>query len=429
MEANNLFTDHQFGFRKGHSCTTQLIEVLDTWTNSLDSKSDVDVIYFDFQKAFDTVPHRRLLKKLEAYGVKGKVHRWISEFLKERKQRVVLNGKYSSWMDITSGIPQGSVLGPVLFLIYINDLPESVANAIKLFADDTKLYGPSNNIFDQESIQEDVNNLEGWSKTWQLQFNTDKCKHLHLGKSYSPDGYKLSDKIIQKTECEKDIGVHIDSQLKFNTHISIAVKKANQKLGIIKRNFSHLDKDSFLSLYKSLVRPHLEYASSAWYTLYKKDAISIENTQRWATKLIREINHLSYSERLRSLGLPSLEYRRIRADMVQTYKYIKGLDKSYQRLFEINEETRTRSNGLKLKKGHCRLELRRNSFTNRIINTWNSLPNEIVNAKSLNQFKNKLNTHWKRQDIKFQPKCLIPHAETRGFSQNTRMDLESQQTM
>ena len=136
----SLIVDEQHGFMVGRSCSSQLISVLDVWTQILDKRESLDAVYLDFQKAFDTVPHQRLLTKLKAYGVHGSVHEWINSFLSQRKQRVVVNGAYSQWNDVTSGIPQGSVLGPVLFIIYINDLPETVESMVHIFADDTKIY-------------------------------------------------------------------------------------------------------------------------------------------------------------------------------------------------------------------------------------------------------------------------------------------------
>ena len=142
MEKHKLFTIHQHGFRKGTSCITQLIEVLDDWTEQLDDKNAIDTIYLDFQKAFATVPHQRLINKLQSYGICGNILGWIKDFLANRKQKVVINGTGSNWTPVTSGIPQGSVLGPILFTIYmyINDLSDVVQNIVKLFADDTKLY-------------------------------------------------------------------------------------------------------------------------------------------------------------------------------------------------------------------------------------------------------------------------------------------------
>ena len=144
-------------------------------------KNNTDIIYLDFQKAFDTVPHKRLLQKLKGYGIISHLLKWIENVLKDRQQRVVLNNSHSMWAPVTSGIPQGSVLGPILFTIYINDLPDIVKNITKLFADDTKIYSIVNNTTDKENLQTDLNNLTYWSKTWLLIFNKKKCKHLHLG--------------------------------------------------------------------------------------------------------------------------------------------------------------------------------------------------------------------------------------------------------
>ena len=281
MESNDLFSQHQHGFRKGRSCITQLIEVLDKWTEELDTRHSLDTIYLDFRKAFDTVPHLRLLNKLQAYGIRGKIYNWIKDFLTDRKQRVVLNGISSDWTTVTSGIPQGSVLGPVLFLIFINDLPEVVENYIKLFADDTKLYARVGTDYQRNSLQKDIDSVMNWSDRWQLRFNTSKCKHLHLGPETNSQ-YQMEGRTLERTPEEKDLGVTVDETLKFQSHISTSVKKANRKLGFIYRTFTCLDKDMFLNLYKSLVRPHLEYGSTVWSVLYKKDAISIENVQRRA---------------------------------------------------------------------------------------------------------------------------------------------------
>ena len=164
METNNLFTKHQFGFRGGHSCVTQLLHTFEEWSKAIDDRHSVDVLYLDFRKAFDTVPHQRLLKKLNAYGISGHILNWIEHFLKERKQRVSISGHLSDWADVLSGIPQGSVLGPTLFLIFINDLPDRVNSLVKIFADDTKMYSIINDQSDIDSLQKDLDNLAEWSE-------------------------------------------------------------------------------------------------------------------------------------------------------------------------------------------------------------------------------------------------------------------------
>ena len=178
MGTNNLFTDAQHGFISGRSCTTQLLEFMEEITLSLDKGEDVDIIYLDFAKAFDKVPHRRLLKKLSGYGIKGKIYTWIKEFLSNRKQRVAISGVFSEWKHVTCGIPQGSVLGPILFLIFINDMPEVLNCCAKFFADDAKVYSPIKAENDRIRLQVGVNNAEEWAKVWNTFFHARKCKHL-----------------------------------------------------------------------------------------------------------------------------------------------------------------------------------------------------------------------------------------------------------
>ena len=186
----SLIVDEQHGFMEGRSCSSQLISVLHVWTQILDKKELLDAVYLDFQMAFDIVPHQRLLTKLKAYGVHGSVHAWINSFLSQRKQRVFVNGAYSQWNDVTSGIPQGSVLGPTLFIIYINDLPETVESNI--FDDDTKIYRKIATENDCVELQKDLDILEEWSNKWLLSFNAKKCKVMRLGGQHPEFIYKMT---------------------------------------------------------------------------------------------------------------------------------------------------------------------------------------------------------------------------------------------
>jgi hypothetical protein len=244
MEENNFFTVHQHGFRKGRSCVTQLIEVVEKWSEELDNHNSIDTIYLDFQKAFDTVPHKRLMHKLKGYGISGNLLHLIEDFLHDRKQRVLLNGAHSAWSTVTSGIPQGSVLGPILFTIYINDLTDVIENMVKLVADNTKVYAAVNNTDEIDSLQSDIERLMNWSDTWLLKFNKSKCKHTHLGPE-TGTSYSMLDDTIELSNEGKDLGITIDSKLNFQQHIHIQVKKANKKLGIINRTFNYMDKEMF----------------------------------------------------------------------------------------------------------------------------------------------------------------------------------------
>ena len=308
LKRNNLLSNKQFGFLRGRSTVLQLLKVLDNWTETLNiSGAKIDSIYMDFQKAFDKVPHKRLLTKVNGYGLNGEIHDWIRAFLSNRSHKVCVNGEMSSSAEVTSGIPQGSVLGPALFVLYINDLPDELQNEVYLFADDTKIFSQIRNVSDAEHLQDDINLLGEWSRKWLLSFHPDKCKVLHLGKTnVNHHGYSLDGVELATTECEKDLGVSMDNKLKFDTHINEKVNKANAIMGIIRRSFRHLDPDTFSRLYKALVRPHLEYAVSVWNPYHIKDIKKLEQVQRRATKQITGLKDLSYDQRLQRLKLPTL---------------------------------------------------------------------------------------------------------------------------
>jgi hypothetical protein len=280
LQNNKLLSEEQFGFRPKRSCTSQLLTTCDSWSQSIEEGDNIDVIFLDYRKAFDTVPHKRLAAKLEAYGVQGPLKQWIEDFLSDRVQRVVVAGECSEWADVTSGMPQGSVLGPVLFVIYINDLPENVSCQTKMFADDTKLFGVANGPQDHQQMQQSISSVCGWSHTWQLGFNVGKCKAMHIGKSNPNTQYVMEGNPLTTVEEETDLGVTIDKGLTFAAHVAKKVSKANQILGLIRRTFRWLDKDAFLYLYKAKVSPHLEYATTAWSMSRKHEARLIIGVQR-----------------------------------------------------------------------------------------------------------------------------------------------------
>src|SRR5664279_4105275 len=167
LEDNNILTPRQHGFRSGHSCEIQLILAIDDWAKALDSGYRTDIAIFDFSKAFDSVPHRRLLSKIESYGIQGNTLNWIESFLSNRSQRVVINGSQSSWLPVTSGVPQGTVLGPLLFLLYINDIASDIKSEIRLFADDCILYRKIMSDHDTAQLQDDIDRLHSWTVIWQ----------------------------------------------------------------------------------------------------------------------------------------------------------------------------------------------------------------------------------------------------------------------
>ena len=395
LEDNSIISDSQHGFRNKRSCLTNLLDffqgIYENWDNSIPS----DIIYLDFQKAFDKVPHERLIMKLKAAGIGDNLTAWIKDWLTGRKQRVLLNGKDSEWLPVTSGVPQGSVLGPILFIIYINDLEVGLKSSISKFADDTKVGGKALTTADCEIIQNDINQIIKWSEKWQMSFNPDKCKVMHVGSRNSNFSYKMQGKPLQAVQEESDLGVTISSDLKHTKHCKAACKKANTMLGFIARNFEYKTPEVVLTLYNSMVRPHLEYAVQFWSPNYRKDIESLERVQRRATKMIPSLRAQPYEVRLKRLNLFSLEKRRLRGDLIQVYKYLnKFSNVDHSKLFELQTNLRTRNNGQSIQTRRCNTDIGRSYFSNRVIRHWNNLPAEVVNARTINSFKNRIDRYF-----------------------------------
>ena len=271
-----LIRDSQHGFMRHKSCLTNLIKFYDTVEKMIDNGDAVDVVFLDFQKAFDKVPHQRLILKVKGFGIDGKILSWIKDWLCDRQQRVVLNGFMSDWSSVCSGVPQGSVLGPLLFVLFINDIDTCVSSKILKFADDTKLFRKVSSQADIEAIREDLTNLFRWSEDWQMLFNIEKCKVLHIGKNNGKEIFSMGGKVLESVEEEKDLGVIVNYDLKVSKQCTKVVKTAHRVLGMISRSFTYKDKVVILQLYKTLVRPHLEYCVQAWRPHLQKDIVLME---------------------------------------------------------------------------------------------------------------------------------------------------------
>ncbi len=398
LESNHIITSVQHGFRPGHSCLTQLLELMEDFSNYFDSSDPFDCIYLDFAKAFDRVPHIRLLTKIYNCGIRGNLFLWIKDFLHNRIQRVVIKENKSDWIQVTSGIPQGSVLGPLLFTIFINDLPSEIRSHIKIFADDTKIY---NSISNSNVLQDDLDKLLVWSRKWLLPFNVDKCKVIHYGRHNIDTQYFMNNMLLAADDSIKDLGVLFQSNLKFDQHIHTITASANGRIGIIRNTFHKIDCYGFLILYKALIRPILEYCVTIWSPHLRKHEIELETIQRRATKLVPRLCHLSYADRLKALKLDTLYYRRRRCDLLQVFRIINKIDSiPPDNFFEFNTGI-TRGHCKKLIKPRATTTTKQYSFAHRVINDWNSLPNEVVVAKSLNSFKSLLGKHWSNIDFRY----------------------------
>ena len=238
MEFHNILTIFQHGFRHGHPCVTKLLVTLQDIIHMYDEKHQVDLAILDFSKAFDTVPHRRLLHKLQHYTISNNTLAWNEAFLTHRVQKVVVEGETSDEVEVESGVPQGTVLGPLLFLIFINDLPEKVQSQVRLFADDCLLYRPIRSVEDQHQLQKDLTSLHEWADIWGMKFNPSKCYVLRISRSKQPLEYfyELSNHILEQVQENAYLGVLISEDLKWSKHITKTCKKATSILAFLRRN-------------------------------------------------------------------------------------------------------------------------------------------------------------------------------------------------
>ena len=400
LELNNKMNDGQHGFRKGRSCLSQLLAHHDRLITSLETNTDVDVIYLDFAKAFDKVDHGVLLHKLRALGISGRLGLWVSAFLSDRTQFVAVSGAESSVSTVVSGVPQGSVLGPLLFIIHIHDINNNIINStVTSFADDTRISMAVNNADDSTLLQTDLNSIYEWAETNNMKFNDSKFEHLHysslpinaINTSYqAPDGNTIT---MQPNV--RDLGVCLSNDATFTEHITSTAKKARGQLGWILRTFRTRDPLPMMTLYKSLVVPLLEYCCQLWSPHRPGDIQTIEAVQRTFTYRITSLRNLNYWERLQSLKLYSLERRRERYLILYVWKTKQGMCPNHTELrFHTHQrkgwfctEDRVHPRALTRIK-----TLKSNSFSMRGPALFNALPKTLRDLEeiTLEQFKARL---------------------------------------
>lgn len=391
-----IINKNQHGFISNHSTCTNLLECTHDWLVTLNSSHTTDIIYIDFSRAFDSIVHNKLLSKLENYGITGKLLYWISSFVQDRYQCVVIENCFSSVAKVISGVPQGSVLGPILFIIFINDI-DSVCHGqtnIKLFADDAKLYSAIDLKDHSLSLQISLNNLVTWADAWQLSINVCKCCVLSTvsSKRTSHSGsnnYYLNGVLLTTNVNVLDLGITISADLSYNAHINNIVAKALQRSSTLFRGFASRNLQLMRKAFITYIRPIVEYNSILWSPnlVYLIDLI--ESVQRKFTKRITSLSSLPYSSRLNRLNLQPLELRRLHLDLTNYYKILNGMSPltptDYFIIYSPIISTRSNMPSL-LKPLHASSKLA-SSFFYRSVDAWNHLPSNIKLLTSLHSFK------------------------------------------
>lgn len=390
LTANSLINPSQHGFTKGRSCLTNLLVTMDKITDALDRGERVLVGYLDFQKAFDSVNHRLLIHKMRSYCIAPGICDWIEDFLRNRCFRVKVRDTTSDWASPTSGVPQGTVLGPLLFMLYVNDLTVDLSSVCLLFADDVKVI---NTLANGSELQRDLDEIKHWSEKWDLPLNPLKC--VLLGDTDST--FSLGEHTIPFTPQTKDLGVVVTANFMPSEQCAAAAATARKALYALRGAVSSRSPEVWIPLYCAFVRPHLEYCVQAWAPYQKKDIAILEKIQRTATRWIEGLKDVPYEDRLKRLGLFSLERRRLRGDLIETYKIMQGLSgDELKSLVPPRESRELRGHKRKLTKRRARLDIRRAFFSNRVVNPWNCLPQDVVEAPNIRVFKEKLDSSWER---------------------------------
>jgi len=395
--ASNLLNSSQFGFLPNKSTLSQLILSINDWVLAADQNSVTTVAYLDYAKAFDTVSHTKLLYKLQSYGLSGSLFNWLSSFISDRSFTVRVGNSESDIFRVLSGVPQGSILGPLLFILFVNDLPNAVQSVCRLFADDVKIYRCFRSLQnDVEIFQNDLNSVVQWSQAWQLSLSFDKCFLLSFPRSHFYN-FKLGNVNLSAVdECVRDLGVFISNDLNWSTHCSVIASKAQRVANCILRSLQHPCLSHYKLAFITYCRPILEYCSQVWSPYKKSDIYVVEKVQKFFTKLaFKRIfpGPLSpgYKDRLRIFQLKSLEYRRCFLDLVLCYKIINGIsDISFQQIFDWGPIQDRRSNNFQLARKACHKNLALHWFSFRVVRVWNKLPQEIVGAQTLVTFQKRL---------------------------------------
>ena len=382
IDHNNILHPNQHGFRKGLSCETQLVDTIHELAYSINQNTQTYVIFLDFSKAFDKVSHDKLLHKSRYYGIGGKTNTRISAFLCSHSQQVVVNRQTSQSAGVLSGVPQGSVLGPMLFLMYINDIAEGVTSQMRMLADDSIVYRQILTPADHFTLASDLNKLLSWAKTWQMDFNVSKCAVLSVTtkRNISTYNYFMGSQQIPRTDNQDYLGVTINTKFSWQPHINKVQNKASKTLGLLKRTLHAAPPQVRHTAYEVIVRPTLEFAACAWAPHTKTGIQTIERVQRSAARFVA----VDY----RRTSSVSLYTRRRIRDATMFFKIHHGLMHISLPVIITTADARTRrQHKHKLRTLPATCKPYQQSFYVRCIPLWNALTEEAVTASTTEVFQ------------------------------------------
>ena len=406
LERENILVDYQHGFRRRRSCETQLLITSHDLASILNRRSQADVAVLDFAKAFDKVPHQRLLKKLHFYNLDANVIGWIESFLTNRTQRVIVDGYTSNEAPVLSGVPQGTVLGPLLFLIFINDIAKNVSSSIRLFADDCLMYRETQNQEQCQLLQKDLDTLAAWSITWGMAFNVSKCNIISITnatKKKQVFGYSMNNQVLKTVNSTAYLGLTINDKLQWGEHINSISGAANRMLGFLARTLTKCPQKLKEKAYMTAVRPKLEYGAAIWDPHQDVYINKIEMVQRRAARFVRNVPHRrsgpqpSVSAMVSDLGWESLQQRRHNSRIALLYKVKNGLVEVPAEYHPVPNTSRasSRAHNQQYVRQQAAIDAFKFSFLPRTIVDWNKLPGAIVEAESLEDLKRRLSSHQK----------------------------------
>ena len=397
LEENNLLANCQFGFRQGRGVEDQLLLMYGEIIERVDTGEVVDVVYLDLSKAFDVVHHELMIEKLMSLGFSPKVLKWIEAFLTGRRMFVSVGSGDSSLKIVKSGVPQGSVLGPLLFLIYVNTLAEGLGCKWYAYADDFKLYSVANGEGNRNTLQNDLDVFAGRASSWNLKLSLDKCKVIRFG-ARGLEGarvsYRLESWDLPFVESHRDLGIVVDAGLKFHLHVGRVVRKASGLVNQLLSGTVCRESGFMVALFVSHIRPLLDFGARLWNVGYIGDVRKLERIQRRWLMQTAGMGDAPYGERLQTLRLFSVYGRMLRGDLIKIWQtFHPRVDVGLQGLLDLQSHSATRTNGYKLAVPRCYTEARRRFWSVRCVGRWNALPAGVVQAPTVETFKRKLDEY------------------------------------